>query len=762
MALGTLQLGIGAELGSAMSGLDGLSDKLKNLGGTSDDTASKLSNIAGGSSGGGGMMSALKGIPPQAALVGAAIAGIGVAAYKLTSTLIGLTMNTAAVGDELDKTSQRLGTSVADLQKLRLAADMSGTSAAGLEKGLAMANAAIAGAGKEGKKTAAEIERMGVSLKNSDGSAKSSGQVMKELAGEFKNLDSDAARSAKAAAIFGKKIGPDLLLTLKQGGDGIGEMSKDLEELGGIMSDDSVKSAAALTDAMTRINRMIDGVKNKIGAVFMPAATEVINGITDLGKVFISLLPQGDGMSKMLQNLAQRGVLFVVDGLTQAAQSTLNFIQTIKPAIPAIAGVGKVVVALGKGWMVWIGVLNNVSRVIRGFIGTVLSALLRAVGDVAGKIADLAEWAGMDKLSAGVRSVSGAYGGLAQTLETISFNQLDKGTEGLAKLKEEAASVGDVFSMDLAGQIDKALEGLSSGAEGAIERLEALRDRLRNPEAVTDTPASSGGPGGAAEEELEVSRQKLAVEKEIQGLTVLQEEILLRKIELLYVEDELRRNELEFELAIMELEEKGLEGLAASLELQKIILAYDNEKNDILEKRLALLDAENEKQAETTEQAKDYTATLNTSLNSLQSMAGAIDRSTNSAGKLSKVFSKMIPILQSAVALKAALGDPMAIAAVAAGLVGTVAGMVGNKDSDRTPATASGASKQRESENMAQAFAKAFVDEQEARMGPRIDVRVDARGALIGDENEVSRRLTDLVMGDLNSRGGAPGFAGGL
>jgi hypothetical protein len=58
----------------------------------------------------------------------------------------------------------------------------------------------------------------------------------------------------------------------------------------------------------------------------------------------------------------------------------------------------------------------------------------------------------------------------------------------------------------------------------------------------------------------------------------------------------------------------------------------------------------------------------------------------------------------------------------------------------------------------AEEFAKAFVSEQEKRMGRPVEITIDARGALIGEENEIARSLGNLLETELGRRVGNAGI----
>ena len=148
------------------------------------------------------MDSMVKSVKAAGAMVGGALAaGAGAFAVQMRSIV-----NSA---DETGKAAQKLGMTTEALSGLRYAAQMSGVDAAKLSEGINKLNAAAAN-GNEA------FSAMGLSVKNADGSLKTSDVLLKEVAGKFASYRDGAEKSALAQKLFGES-GAQLIPLLNAG-----------------------------------------------------------------------------------------------------------------------------------------------------------------------------------------------------------------------------------------------------------------------------------------------------------------------------------------------------------------------------------------------------------------------------------------------------------------------------------------------------------------------------------------------------------------
>ena len=188
---------------------------------------------------------------------------------------------TAKMGDEIDKGSQKLGITAENYQKLSYALELSGSSIDTVSKGVKNITSALADTSKGVDTSAKKFDALGISLKNADGSLKSSEDVLLEVIQALADTEDEVTRNSAANDIFGKSYS-ELLPLLNEGADGIRSLMQEAEDYNMIMSDDSVKASAKYQDSLDKLKGTMDGVKARIVSVFLPALTKITNGFSDL------------------------------------------------------------------------------------------------------------------------------------------------------------------------------------------------------------------------------------------------------------------------------------------------------------------------------------------------------------------------------------------------------------------------------------------------------------------------------------------------
>jgi hypothetical protein len=216
------------------------------------------------------------------AAIGAGIAGT-----------VALTQKTAEMGNELAKSSQRLGVTVEALQELDYAASQSGVK--DLRGHLDKLNKTM-GDVKSGTGTLTKY------LNEND----------KQLLGQLKNVKSneeafmllmdsvgkapDEFTKAKLATEYFGKAGQDLIIMANQGADGIEALREEARKYG-VMSAEAARQSEEYIDAQTRLKRALTGVQTELTSKLLPGITGAVNGITN----FIASV---DDWEKVLKGVA--------------------------------------------------------------------------------------------------------------------------------------------------------------------------------------------------------------------------------------------------------------------------------------------------------------------------------------------------------------------------------------------------------------------------------------------------------------------------
>lgn len=204
--------------------------------------------------------------------LGAAAIGAGV--KKITDSLKSMAKETAAHGDEVAKTAQKMNISSDAYQKWDFVLQRNGTSISALSKGLMNLDKAIT-------KESGAFDSLGVSLKNTDGSMKSTEDVMNESIMKLADMEDQTERNALASQLFGAKVAKELQPALNAGSAELQKQMEYAEKYGMVMSEDALKACEDFEDAQLNLSSSMDGVKNTIMAGLLPSINAVMGKITD-------------------------------------------------------------------------------------------------------------------------------------------------------------------------------------------------------------------------------------------------------------------------------------------------------------------------------------------------------------------------------------------------------------------------------------------------------------------------------------------------
>lgn len=222
--------------------------------------------------------------------------------------------------------SQSLGMTVEDLSRMAYAAELSGVQIDGLEKAIKKLSVSLFDASQSGTGPAANAFRMlGVSAVDAEGNVRPVIDVMGDLADRFSKMPNGAEKTALAMRVFGR-AGADMIPMLNEGRDGLQEMYVEAERLGIVLDTETAKSAEALGDQLTKLNRAKDGVITKITSGMLPA-------LSSLSRSFTVASVNGDGLQTVGRALGRvmNGLIGVFVGITGVIMAAgLNFVAFAK------------------------------------------------------------------------------------------------------------------------------------------------------------------------------------------------------------------------------------------------------------------------------------------------------------------------------------------------------------------------------------------------------------------------------------------------
>jgi DNA repair exonuclease SbcCD ATPase subunit len=392
------------ELNSAAKAMDELGDETKETAEQTEDAEKQFSGVttAVGKVG--------KGIAEATAAIAAAATAAAAAVWKMATA-------TSEAGDEIDKESQKLGISTENYQELSYAMERSGSSISDLSKGVKTITSDLADAqnGVEGADEA--FTAIGVSLKRSNGTWKTTEEVLLDSIDALANMEDETLRNAAAQDIFGKSS-MELAPLLNEGADGIKALMQEAEDYGMVMSDDAVKASAKFQDSLTRLKKTVSGLKNNLMAEFLPALTDVSDG---LAKIAIG---DESGIEQMIS-----GIESAVDRIAQMAPEMLK------------AG-GKIILAIANG------ITQNLAKISETLFNVALSAVEYLVTHSGELINALL----------GVLEVAVNF--IADHAGDIAVAMIDLATQVVTKLIEKAPALLASLAKGIVTAIPKAFEAV--------------------------------------------------------------------------------------------------------------------------------------------------------------------------------------------------------------------------------------------------------------------------------------------------------------
>ena len=258
---------------------------------------SGLSKVKGELDGVGRAGSALKGI-----LAGI---GVGVSVAGMTSFL----KTAIDAADATAKLAAQTGLATREIAGLQLAFQLGGVEADAL-------GPAVARLSKSIFDNAETLKELGIQSKNTDGSLKSTRQVLGEVADRFASWSDGVAKSAAAAELFGSRLGTRLIPVLNVGSKGLAEFDETARRLGLTIDEDVAKKAENFNDTLELIGMGVKGVGRQISAGLLPV-------LNDIASAMLTSATNADTMRGTVDNLTAslRGLFVVMAGANYALTS---------------------------------------------------------------------------------------------------------------------------------------------------------------------------------------------------------------------------------------------------------------------------------------------------------------------------------------------------------------------------------------------------------------------------------------------------------
>lgn len=416
-----------------------------------------------------------------AAKVGAgAVAAVGTAAVATGKKMLDLSKDTAQFGDNIDKQSQKMGISSTAYQEWDFVMQHCGMSINSLKGGMKTLSRAVEQPSKNGQEA---FKKLGISV--DDLKNKSQEEIFSKVVTGLQGMKEGTERTAIATTLLGR-AGSEMGALLNTSAEDTAKMKKQVHDLGGVMSEEAVKASAKYQDSLQDMQTALDGAKRKIGAEFLPAITDVMDGITMLfsGKDGTKKIEKGinsiaTGITKALPKISKVAtsilgtiggvildnlpmlidvgvniILKLVDGIIQAFPKLVDaFILIVEKVVQKLPEI------LPKLVKAFIDVVKTISKEIPKILPQIVDAILEITDLLVDQSDELID-AGFELIDALVEGLMKATPKLLEKMPDIIVKMAEKTAENADKIADKA----DVIMEKLADGLVKATPKLIKSA----------------------------------------------------------------------------------------------------------------------------------------------------------------------------------------------------------------------------------------------------------------------------------------------------------
>lgn len=249
-------------------------------------------------------------------------AGIATAIGGIVSNLTEAVDLARSMGDNIDKSSRAMSLTTDAYQEWSHVMDINGASITDLNRGL-MNMRKLMGGGEPSKEFAEGMDKLGLSARVANGEIKTTEELLdaslKALA-DYEGTDRDYITQA----LFGRS-GTKLNAMFDGTSQDIEDLKQQAHDLGLVMSQDAVASAAAYNDAVTNMNASIDAFKVSLVEGVLPILTDIANTIATV-VAFFNPRTRESGLSEQFaeSNKELSKSLSTIEGTSGAAMELVD------------------------------------------------------------------------------------------------------------------------------------------------------------------------------------------------------------------------------------------------------------------------------------------------------------------------------------------------------------------------------------------------------------------------------------------------------
>lgn len=352
---------------------------------------------------------------------------------ELAKGLKELALGAASYADEILTASTQTGLSTDALQEYKYMEELVDTSLETITGSMAKLTKTMSSA-QGGTGAAAEaFATLGVSVTNTDGTLRSNQDVFNDLIDALGTIDNATERDALSMQIFGKSA-QQLNPLIDAGSKTLKAYAQEAHDVGYVMSGEMIESNAAADDALQRLTKTFEAVKNSVGTAIAPALEELLSGVT----AFLGALDDPEAAGEMMGELIAEFIGSIADNLPML----------INGAVQMITGLAN-------------GLSDNLDIIIEATVNLVVNIVTTLINNVPKLV------------EAALRLVDGIARGLIKAIPTLikAVPDLIKSLlDALGKAASSLIEMGKSWGKDL----------LDSFVGGIKDKIETVKEAVKN------------------------------------------------------------------------------------------------------------------------------------------------------------------------------------------------------------------------------------------------------------------------------------------
>lgn len=273
----------------------------------------------------------------------------------------------AALGDQISKTSQRVGMSTETLGGLKFAAEQCGANFQTLTEGIKAFQNQLGAASMGDAGALAKLGKVGLSadafagLSNED-------QLMK-IADHIKNIGDKTEQTRVAMELFGK-AGFKLLPFFQEGSAGIRKLIEEGKDIGAVMGEQATEDAVKMTDAMNRMKTSAAGISNMFISSLAPSITAVLDAGTQLAKSTSRFVkdfgPLVHGIGGAVAAFALlKGIMLSTTTVIPALVAGFNALKVAMLSNPYLLAGAAIIGGIVAAWSLWNQKIHETEEYLR-------------------------------------------------------------------------------------------------------------------------------------------------------------------------------------------------------------------------------------------------------------------------------------------------------------------------------------------------------------------------------------------------------------